>query len=156
MFPWTKATVDAGRRWLQFLHLFYAALFALVLPFICWGAQATPGHPHAMAHFVFAAPPLKAAAAAEGMDAAAWLEAYAQAEICTSHPVSDIQNRVAEPAQVPPARSIPSLLSTSFLTVISLFALTWPIQSDGPQSLHLVASPESLAHALLIPTPPPR
>lgn len=30
---------------------------ALVLPFICWGALANPGHPHAGAHFVFAAPP---------------------------------------------------------------------------------------------------
>lgn len=29
-------------RWLRTLHLFFAGLFAFVLPFICWGAQATP------------------------------------------------------------------------------------------------------------------
>jgi hypothetical protein len=35
----------------------YLLYLALVLPFICWGALANPGHPHAGAHFVFATPP---------------------------------------------------------------------------------------------------
>lgn len=34
----------------------YIPLFALVLPFICWGALAEPGHPHRAPHFVFADP----------------------------------------------------------------------------------------------------
>ncbi|GIK72889.1 MAG: hypothetical protein BroJett021_18770 [Chloroflexota bacterium] len=33
-----------------------AVIFGLILPFICWGAEATPGHPHMRAHFVFLAP----------------------------------------------------------------------------------------------------
>lgn len=36
----------------------YASLFALVLPFICWGALAESGHPHRTPHFVFADPVL--------------------------------------------------------------------------------------------------
>lgn len=43
-------------RWLQWLHLAMAVIFGLILPFICWGAEATPGHPHMRAHFVFLAP----------------------------------------------------------------------------------------------------
>ncbi|MCB0066739.1 MAG: hypothetical protein KDD77_06300, partial [Caldilineaceae bacterium] len=45
-------------RALPVLHLLMAGLFGLVLPFICWGAEITPGHPHSRAHFVFMAPTL--------------------------------------------------------------------------------------------------
>ena len=34
----------------------YIAYWALVLPFLCWGAWATPGHPHLHPHFVFSPP----------------------------------------------------------------------------------------------------
>jgi hypothetical protein len=34
----------------------YTLLFTFVLPFICWGAVAAPGHPHRTPHFVFADP----------------------------------------------------------------------------------------------------
>lgn len=34
----------------------YTAYWALVLPFLCWGAWATPGHPHLHPHFVFSQP----------------------------------------------------------------------------------------------------
>ena len=40
-------------RWQRLLLGGYSALFALVLPFICWGALAEPGHPHRTPHFVF-------------------------------------------------------------------------------------------------------
>lgn len=43
-----------GQRWLS---LSFALFFAFVMPFICWGAAGTPGHPHAHAHFIFALPP---------------------------------------------------------------------------------------------------
>lgn len=33
-----------------------ALYWAVVLPFICWGAWATPGHPHSSPHFVFFEP----------------------------------------------------------------------------------------------------
>ncbi len=45
------------------LHLCLAGIFAFVLPFICWGALATPGHPHGLPHFVFFAPQSTADAA---------------------------------------------------------------------------------------------
>ena len=35
----------------------YAVFLGTVLPFICWGAWAEPGHPHGGPHFVFADPP---------------------------------------------------------------------------------------------------
>lgn len=38
------------------LHIFFAGLFALVMPFICLGAFAEPGHPHRFPHFVFVEP----------------------------------------------------------------------------------------------------
>ncbi len=38
------------------LLLFFSGLFTFVLPFICWGALAQPGHPHRIPHFVFALP----------------------------------------------------------------------------------------------------
>lgn len=46
------------------LHLSLVGVFAFVLPLICWGALATPGHPHGLPHFVFLAPQSNADAAA--------------------------------------------------------------------------------------------
>ncbi|MCE7987723.1 MAG: hypothetical protein DYG89_41700 [Caldilinea sp. CFX5] len=34
----------------------YVLFFALILPLICWGAWAEPGHPHRTPHFVFVDP----------------------------------------------------------------------------------------------------
>jgi hypothetical protein len=42
--------------WQRLLLGCYSALFALVLPLICWGALAEPGHAHRYPHFVFADP----------------------------------------------------------------------------------------------------
>lgn len=51
-----------GRSAGQFLILAgLAILLAGVLPFVCWGSSADPGHAHALPHFVFAAPTLHAA-----------------------------------------------------------------------------------------------
>lgn len=43
--------------WRHGLVAGYALFLAFVLPFICWGAWATPGHPHSAPHFVFLSPP---------------------------------------------------------------------------------------------------
>lgn len=48
------------RSWQRMLLGFYVAFFALLLPLICWGALAEPGHPHRFPHFVFATPVLAA------------------------------------------------------------------------------------------------
>ncbi|MCS6826778.1 MAG: hypothetical protein NZ553_09215 [Caldilinea sp.] len=45
-----------SRRRLRCVNLFLAGIFGLILPFVCWGAEATPGHAHVRAHFVFMAP----------------------------------------------------------------------------------------------------
>ncbi len=44
---------ERGRRFIQWFYIVY---FALGMPFICWGAVATPGHPHRLPHLVFALP----------------------------------------------------------------------------------------------------
>ena len=49
----SSSALSTGQR---FLLGCYILLFALVLPFICWGALAEPGHPHRAPHFVFAEP----------------------------------------------------------------------------------------------------
>lgn len=43
-------------KWQRLILVGYAALLMFVLPFICWGAWAEPGHPHGSPHFVFATP----------------------------------------------------------------------------------------------------
>lgn len=49
---YSRATCQ-GSRW---ANAFLVVILGLVLPFICWGAEATPGHPHLRAHFVFMPP----------------------------------------------------------------------------------------------------
>lgn len=49
----TRKLVHLGQ---QCILAFYAVFFACVLPFLCWGGVATPGHPHKHAHFVFSVP----------------------------------------------------------------------------------------------------
>ena len=109
----------SDKHWLRTLHCVYAGLFAFVLPLICWGAQATPGHPHARAHFVFVVPPLQANAA---------LPPPVDADLATSdvsHHNSPDSARTAhhaaqEAAEKPVGRSVPSMLGFSLLLLIGL------------------------------------
>ncbi|MBX3013737.1 MAG: hypothetical protein KF832_19605 [Caldilineaceae bacterium] len=55
---WKRPYKQLLQRWQRLLLGFYVALFALVLPLICWGALVEPGHPHRLPHFVFASPVL--------------------------------------------------------------------------------------------------
>ncbi len=50
------------------LAVAYAVLLGVVLPFICWGTLATPGHPHRMAHIVFFLPSMRAEIPTMGND----------------------------------------------------------------------------------------
>ena len=55
----TTQTLPPGRRTALFiLNGALALAFAFVLPFICWGVLASPSHPHALPHLVFAEPEL--------------------------------------------------------------------------------------------------
>ena len=53
-----KVSQDHNRRaiptWRQGLIGLYAIFLAIVLPFVCWGEVAEPGHAHEASHFVFA------------------------------------------------------------------------------------------------------
>lgn len=147
--------------WTKALHFFYAGLYAFVLPFICWGAQATPGHPHARPHFVFVDPPGHTHLAEQTkrgvQNAAAWLAAYANSTICGDHdgaPVAAAPD--AETAQQPVGRSAPSQLVISMLTPLGQLAALLPLQIDGPGcAVWLVAACAS-PFCTPIPTPPPR
>lgn len=61
---WRPASIafhrQSGRQigeWQRLVLLAYVVLLTFVMPFVCWGAWADPGHPHRSPHFVFATPP---------------------------------------------------------------------------------------------------
>lgn len=53
---WWRRNPHALPHWERALLAFYIGLLGLVMPFICWGAFAEPGHPHARPHLVFLDP----------------------------------------------------------------------------------------------------
>jgi hypothetical protein len=134
------------------LQCLYAGLFAFVLPLICWGAQATPGHPHARAHFLFATPPLQAQLAlvtnnantsnAGGPDHSA----HHAAQPATEQPA----------AEQPVGRAVPSILGFSLLLLIGLAGTLLPRRGDEPAFSRWIPLPVTLSVAPSIPTPPPR
>lgn len=145
--------------WYKALHLFYAGLYAFVLPLICWGAQATPGHPHARPHFVFTDPPvdhhLGEHAVRTVQNVAEWLATYADSAICGEHNAAQPLPAVETP-QPPAGRSTPAQLVISSLIPLTMGAALLPLQVDGPgYSVWLVAICAT-PFCTLIPTPPPR
>lgn len=130
-----------GGLWLV-VSWFYILYFGLGLPFICWGAVATPGHPHRRPHFVFTDPPLQTAALT------------AQASHSHHHASPEPAPQSENPADMA-GQSVPPALGVTLLLL--LFAELALVQNnprrDFPRLLpHLVA----IAAPLLIPTPPPR
>ena len=110
------------------LNLFFAGLFGLVLPFLCWGAQATPGHPHARAHFVFLAP-----------------EEHAHDSVPHDHGV----------AELPPGKATPSLLAI-FMLLLIVLAAAWSTHADAPGFPHSLPAPAARWIVLRQELPPPR
>jgi len=138
-------------HWLRALHLFYAGLFALVLPFICWGAQATPGHPHARAHFVFVDPPMLAMVERDvESDKAAPPTAHAM------HTQEDSATPLSTPAEMPAGRSVPSALLITLLLLVGTLITVLPPKNDGPGFFTWFSGPDLLPFYARIPTPPPR
>lgn len=134
-------------RWLRTLHLFYAGLFAFVLPFICWGAQATPGHPHARAHFVFVDPPMSVM-----LESATDTQPAAHG----THARDDSSTPLSKPVQMPAGRSIPSALVITLLLLMGTLIAVLPPKSDGPGFFTWFSAPDAVPFYALIPTPPPR
>jgi len=104
-------------RWYKALHLFYAGLYAFVLPLICWGAQATPGHPHLRAHFVFAEPIVHEELFSQPVPQKAhslldWLATTGGKTDCHTDPVNTELEPIDTPEpDLPAGRSVPSQLA---------------------------------------------
>ncbi len=128
----------------------YILYLALVLPFICWGALANPGHPHQGAHFVFSVPP--------GVEAYATRVATLRNDICGNPKLS---SQIPLPAfgsdahdDGPAGQSVPA-------TVLAMLALAF-LASAAYRVRWLQQSVQLSAYRIgpifhpLIPTPPPR
>lgn len=118
-----------------FVRLFgpaYILLIGLVMPFICWGAWAHPGHPHPGPHFVFTAPP-----------AANIAEHDAPGDEGSHH------------APEPVGQSTPDTTVITLLLVVAWgLALAWQSPREMSDSfLRLVGAPQ---YSLSVPSPPPR
>lgn len=101
------------------LNLFFAGVLGLVLPFICWGAQATPGHPHARAHFVFWPPDLTPAG-----------HEHSGALVTASAPGGDNGQRPAD-GVLPAGQSTPPLLAI-FLLLLMTLVVFFLLHDDAP------------------------
>lgn len=122
--PLRSASARAG------LNLFFAGLFGLVLPSICWGVQATPGHPHARAHFVFLAP---------------------EGHTHDSAP----HTRDPSAAELPPGQATPSLLAAFLLLLVAPIA-AWAARADAPGFVRFLPAPAARWIVLRQELPPPR
>jgi hypothetical protein len=109
-----------------------------VLPFLCWGAWATPGHPHARPHFVFAAPLLVAD---------------------TPHAMHHALAHGADPAAAGNApttgQSLPSILIVSLFTLVFATPLARTFRLLMRRE-RVVFAPFPHSHPTTVPTPPPR
>ncbi len=143
----------------QFVHGFLAVLFGLILPFVCWGAEATPGHPHLRAHFVFAAPSHTAVGALPAANTAQELiRMTGQAIAAGAYSACTTPLRAADAvaSSAPAGQSIPSVLAVTLL-LLAAIAMTFCYgrREETGWSVRAAAlfyrSP-----ALTVATPPPR
>lgn len=140
---WSK---DRGQLsgWQRALFGLYCVIFAFVLPLICWGAYATPGHPHRVPHFVFSTPltgdpnPL---------------EPSPHHQHGGTDPI-DRQDGAVTPEQ-PKGQASLSLLLFSILILVFLAAWTLA-RIDQPSAAVLFLAPRAKLMALPILLPPPR
>lgn len=148
----------ASERWLRWLHLLFTAIFGLVLPFICWGAEATPGHAHLRAHFVFLPPPAHSAnvigqevgGARDLLHATATALASGLGELCAT-PLHG-----APMPTTPVSQSTPQVLAVTLLLLLALGVRVSLLQRDGGGFHHYLAPLHAYAPPLVIGTPPPR
>lgn len=136
------------------LHLTMAGYFAVLLPFICWGALATPGHPHSHPHFVFWSPQanvtqLPAHTTAAELHAWGHHNQESGAEAGAGHHGSAGEGTAA-------GRSVPALVIGTVLVPMKLLAAALWVAPQGPASLFLVSAPRAKAVAVLPATPPPK
>jgi hypothetical protein len=145
--------------WYKALHFFYVGLYAFVLPFICLGAQATPGHPHALPHFVFVDPPVDHRSAEHSVhtirNVAEWLALYANTTLCGDHSAVH-PPPVAETPQPPAGRSTSAQLVISTLLLLVMGTAPMLFQGDGPGCCVWQVTPCICPFCPPVATPPPR
>lgn len=136
-------------RWVAFVYAFH---LALVLPFICWGAVGTPGHPHPHAHFVFMDPGLVEASATGGLIHEHIWGQHLHLDIC-SPSFDDLSTAASDD---PAGRSTPDV--TSVISIIMLvFLLGREMRPPLPSHFALAPIPSFKESAELpVPLPPPR
>jgi hypothetical protein len=126
----------------------YSLLLGLILPFICWGTLATPGHPHKVAHLVFLLPPAYAAFAAQNSASDHGLH---PSEHGLHHEVQ------GSAATKPIGRSVPAQLVSAISIITPLFVVQILLLLL-PASLSARLAQALLAHQFdpRVLTPPPR
>ena len=130
--------------WRRALLAAYSFVFALVLPLICWGAYAAPGHPHRTPHFVFVT-------SVAGDVSAATPDAHHH------HNATDLPAQTGEPAtaEQPKGRATLSLMIFSVLTIVIFGAWVF-FRIDRHFEIPLYLPPFAKSITLPIPLPPPR
>ena len=140
--------------WQQVALFTYAMFLAVVMPFICWGAWAEPGHPHGSPHFVFATPVLiEAPNSGPSLSQIVWsLQSYC------GNPRTDAPAAASGEAADSVTLAGQSLPDTSLIVSMMLIVLAGWLQLE-----HLRKSAERVRRicvgtpfAPLVPTPPPR
>ncbi|MEZ4661355.1 MAG: hypothetical protein R2911_27715 [Caldilineaceae bacterium] len=134
--------------WERSLLAFYIGLLGLVMPFICWGAYAEPGHPHARPHFVFMDPVMDMPSIPMTLDHAASPSTH------MSMPMDPAP--ATQPANsAPVGRSTPQLLL--FALMVLLVGALWQIvRIDKQYLIHIGTALFAKPPRLNVPTPPPR
>lgn len=146
-------------RWRQWVHILFTAIFGLVLPFICWGAEATPGHAHPRAHFVFLPPPAQSANvigqeignAHDLIHATTTALSNGVGELCAA-PLPGSLTATGSPVN----QSYPLVLA---VTILLLGAASWqalPTRRDCDGFSQRMATLHRFMPPLIIATPPPR
>lgn len=144
---------------MDILHLLMAGYYALLLPFICWGALGTPGHPHSRPHFVFAPPPQAEAPLPRHMTLAE-LQEWGRTNLDCG-PLADGSHmagsgsHTASGSGAPAGRSVPALAIATVLMPVKLLAAATRTAPSGPAMSILVSAPAAKAAALAPATPPP-
>lgn len=115
-----------------------ACFFVFVLPFICWGAVATPGHPHARPHFVFTAPELTTGAPSAPLQRPTLTETLrrlALASWCGAG--APAQEGLLDGGHAAAGQSIPAVLAVSLLAPPSCWPCLSFSRADSPTSLSI-------------------
>lgn len=136
-------------------RLVLAAYVTFVLPFLCWGAAGTPGHPHARPHVVFLPPQAATAetfARSAGLTAAELVAGFAERSLCGGDHTAVDTHATSE---TPAGRSVPAVLG--FMLLVTPLLAAAPLEArlrPGFARLFGVLSARTIT--LLLATPPPR